>query len=63
MRSRIVAGGDVEIAAEHQQVLGHREVRIEVVALRHHADTAARLARVAAERPCRKAGCLPHRDW
>jgi hypothetical protein len=47
--------GDPEIAAEHEQVLADREVRIEIVELRHDADAPARMAgarrdRLAAER-------------
>ena len=39
-------GGKYEVAAEDQQVLAHREVRIEVVELRYDADLLARLRRV-----------------
>src|SRR5258707_12631395 len=42
---RHLARRQPEIAAEDEQVLGHGEVGIEIVELRHHADAGARLAR------------------
>jgi hypothetical protein len=53
--------GEAEVAAVHQQVLGHGEVRVEVVHLRHDADAQARLARARRHRPGRPGGCRRRR--
>ena len=47
--------GQAEVAAIHQQVFRRREVRVEVVHLRHDADAHARLARAARHRQARQA--------